>query len=129
MWTFDTGSPNKVRALLQAGVNVNAREIDIVGKTALSMASENYNTEIVRILLDANADTEITDFWQTTPLMHCCGAMRMLSDVPSTPEGVPASLAVVQMLLQNGANLNAVDERGWTPLHIACHVNKKVFII
>lgn len=51
--TFEIRLENTVKLLLNNGANVNARLKD--GKTALTLAKEQRNADIVRLLLDAGA--------------------------------------------------------------------------
>lgn len=48
-------SPQAVRLLLTAGANIN--KVDKEGRTPLKLATEAGNTEIVRILLEAGAQS------------------------------------------------------------------------
>ena len=93
-----------VRSALSEGADPNAAEGD--GLTALHMAAERGNAEIVRILIDARANVEAkTRLGEYTPL-HLAA------------EGAHAS--VVRVLLEAGADVMAITTNtGVTPLHLA----------
>ena len=61
------GGGDVVRALLQAGANVNARG-GVKRCTALHMAARRDNLEVARALLDLGADIEARDSMGVTPL-------------------------------------------------------------
>lgn len=68
-----TAGPTIVRALVQAGVDVNRHE-GVTQATALHMAARRGHLEIARTLLDAGADSEAKDRKGETPLqraIHC----------------------------------------------------------
>src|SRR5262245_3228658 len=62
-----------VEALIQHGADVNRKGTDasqgIFNGAPLMMASANGNVDIVKLLLDAHADTNISDDSGLTPLM------------------------------------------------------------
>ncbi|XP_028398575.1 transient receptor potential cation channel subfamily A member 1-like [Dendronephthya gigantea] len=77
--------------------------IDDRGKCPLHIAAENNNLDCARILIEADKDcVNYTDFMWRTPL-H-------LASVYSRDK------KLIQLLLENGADVNARDDRRWTPL-------------
>ena len=72
----------------------------------LSIAVHNNNEEMVKLLLDngADVDSKSTDNGQTA---------LMIAKTPS----------IVNFLIQNGANLNIQDARGYTAIHLAVDHN------
>ena len=98
------GDVTAVRSALSDGANPNAAEGD--GLTALHIAAEQGNAQIVRILIDARANVEAkTKLGEYTPL-HLAA------------EGAHAS--VVRVLLEAGADEMAITTNtGVTPLHLA----------
>lgn len=69
----DCGSRSKfTKLLLEKGADVNAR--DDHGRTALSLACEHGRLDSVKILVQFNADPELTDTWGNSALMYAaCG--------------------------------------------------------
>lgn len=96
-----------IEYLLDAGAEVNAT--DAGGHTALMYAAAARNSEMAAELLDAEADAGIKDGKGRTALMYLC-----LNGTDS-----PDMTAVLKLLLQSGAELNARDNAGLTPLAYA----------
>jgi ankyrin repeat protein len=93
--------------LLQRSADVNSR--DNRDKTPLHLASicpfpsgEGNRPNLIQLLLTYGAEVGLRDRNQTTALHHA----SLLRD-----------LDVARVLLNRGANVNAVDNRGRTPLH------------
>jgi Ankyrin repeats (3 copies) len=99
------GDPVEVKRLIQNGANVTDRDQD--GQTALSFACEGGagNLEVLRNLVAAGAEVNSVDRAAWTPL-HV-----------ATATGV--RLACLSYLLSHGANPNARNSAGDTPLILA----------
>ena len=82
------------------------REIPFEGASALHLAVLKSNAPIVQVLLDNGADIEIKakDVFEATPLIW------------AAYWGIPE---MVRVLLEGGANINAEDANGFTPLDAA----------
>ena len=77
------------------------------GGGPLHRAMDNYDTEALRMLLEAGADVNARDEWRgCTPLHTAADRGR-------------GNVAATRMLLEAGADVNARDEWGCTPLHTA----------
>lgn len=87
------GSPEIVRALIEAGADVNAQMNLFFDFSALGFAIEEGNPEIVRLLLEAGADVNAYDVMGKTALMSAIEHHQ---------------LEVAQQLIDAGANLNAL---------------------
>ena len=74
--------------------------------------------EILRLILENGADWRLTTDDQTTPLMAAAG-LGHASFTPETPRGrrTPEAEAAVRILVEAGADINAVNEANFTALH------------
>ncbi len=95
-----------VQMLLDLGVNVNYHSAE--GVTALQLAAEGGDEDMVRLLLKNHADINETGYYGLTPLM---------SAVESNHEAITA------LLLNNGADVNARDWDGWNAVMYASRFN------
>ena len=81
--------------------------------TPLHFAANGGHAKVVAALLKAGADVNRSDSFNRTPVHWAC--LRDDSDVE------PA----LMLLIRNGADLNARDYAGETPLDIAIHYSKR----
>ena len=98
--------------LLECGVDINHQ--NLVGGTALMHASMCSNIPATRCLLEHGADVSYKDSVGDTALTYIAksGPMNYRSDHPEC----------MQLLLQYGANINDLDNRGRTALiHASIH--------
>jgi len=96
-----------------AGATVNVR--GNLGRTPLHSAAYYGYVEVVRFLLEHNADFNSRDSEGSTPLHHASydGGSRKHPNVPRL------LAEVAQLLLQHGADVNARQHYDRTPLHVA----------
>lgn len=99
-----SGNPEIVQLLLDKGANVNAQEGH--RGTALGMACQRGHKGVVRVLLANGADPNAGEDFSGRPLQLACS---------QTSERE----AIVKMLLEHGANVNAKASRFGTALHAA----------
>ncbi|KAK2792626.1 hypothetical protein FQN52_003131 [Onygenales sp. PD_12] len=108
-----------VRMLLEHGADVNARTD--FGNTPLHYAV--YCPIIVRILLEYGADVTESDKDGGTPLhfavYHLPYGPSFLACDGRYRRDICAIKSTIRMLLEHGANIDARDRHGATPLHFA----------
>jgi len=94
-----------VEEALRNGANVDGRSPEwACHETCLHAASRNGHFAIVRVLLDAGADTEARDTSEGTPLHDACAHGR---------------LEVVRELVRRGADIFAKTRHGSTPFDLS----------
>lgn len=116
-----------VEALLKHGANPNvqlekapalggAGSPALVGATPYLLAAASHDVTVMQMLVDAGADPKIRTLTGLTPLMVAAGAGRA-QDLSEDEK--QAALAAVQLAVELGADIAAVDEDGLTALHAA----------
>lgn len=120
-------------AITSPHVDVNQAAPD--GSTALHWATYNIDHELVRALLDAGAEADVTSLYGSTPLTEAVKLgdielVRMLLDAGADPDSpnqdnqtalmLAAALGLTDiagLLVERGADVNAIETfRGQTPL-------------
>jgi ankyrin repeat protein len=91
-----------VRTLLQAGVDVNAAQVD--GTTALHWAAYHDDAEMIALLVRAGANVNAVNRYGVPPLVQAC---------------TNGDAAVVKLLLEAGADANTTMKGGETVLMLA----------
>ncbi len=145
------GQTEMVRFLLSKGANPQAKEIsrfDTTGKTPLFSAAMHAHPEVVQILIDHGADARAKTSEDRTPLHYVAGYNRNLVSIVmgstlsaddeasqkkleeqiewlQSDQGIRDASQVIQILLAHGAELNAKDDKGVTPLQIAAEHGEK----
>jgi uncharacterized protein len=115
-----TGDPAAVRVLLEHGANVNARE-DSLGETALMWAAAENHATAVKLLIQHGAEIDTRSKALTFPRdrFGLEGVLTILPRGNWTPLMYAArdgAADAVRALADAGANVNAVDPDGTTPL-------------
>jgi ankyrin repeat protein len=122
-----------IKILLARGANVNARMKESTetrtifthqwlyeeGATAFLRAAQSGDIQLMRLLLDHGADPAIATTNNTTPLMVAAG-IGWVEGV-TNERAAKENLEAVTLLLEIGADVNAVDGDGRTALHGAAH--------
>jgi ankyrin repeat protein len=121
-----------VREIVKRGANVNFRlpkgapkqpntssRIESEGATPFLFAADRSDVPLMRLLLQLGADPMIPNLNNTTPLMAAAGlgTTEPLEEAGEENEAVEA----VNMLLDLGANINAVNNEGDTAMHGAAY--------
>lgn len=106
-----------VRFFLDQGADVNAAyRTDKDGYTALMAASAQANTAVARLLLSKGADANRTTSNPGAVKNGRLGLSGLTALMMAVPYGTPD---LVRALLDGGANVNAADVRGLTPLMLS----------
>jgi len=121
-----------VREIVKRGANVNLRldkgtpklpntssRIESEGATAFLLAADRADVPLMRLLVELGADPLLPNFSNTTPLMAAAG-LGTTEPLEEAGEEVEA-LEAAKMLLDLGANVNAVDSNGDTAMHGAAY--------
>jgi ankyrin repeat protein len=83
--------------------------------TALHVAAAAYRVEIAKLLLDAGADPNSAENHRRSRPLHYAADGYVVSDLWNEKNQV----AMIRLLLKAGAEINAQDKNGATPLHRA----------
>jgi ankyrin repeat protein len=120
-----------VKKLVARGANVNARmtlrrnlnntRLNELGATPFMLAANTCDAELMRTLVTLGADPLLGNVDNTTPLMAAAGlASRSPGEDPGTES---ETVEAVQLALDLGADINAVDKNGETAMHAAAYKN------
>jgi len=120
-----------VKKLVARGANVNARmtkkpnlnntRLNEMGATPFLLAALTDDVALMKLLAASGADPALKNADNSTPLMVAAGlASRSPGEDPGTES---ETLAAVQLLLEMGADINAVDNNGETAMHSAAYKN------
>ncbi|OGM48268.1 hypothetical protein ABOM_002077 [Aspergillus bombycis] len=136
----ESGDEAVVRALLEYGVTVeinalclaikcgveglcdlllkHVNDINTLNETGygpLHFAAVYWKPSIAKMLLNQNANVDIkTSYEQETP-----NGPNIVAETPLHIAARVGNRSMAQILLQNGADIHALDDRGRTPLHLA----------
>jgi len=121
-----------VREIVKRGANVNLRlekgtpkvpqtssRIESEGATPFLLAADRSDVPLMKLLVELGADPLLPNAMHTTPLMAAAGlgTTEPLEEAGEEPEALEA----VKMLLDLGANVNAIDDNGDTAMHGAAY--------
>ncbi|MGD9567206.1 MAG: M48 family metallopeptidase [Sedimentibacter sp.] len=93
------GDVNKVKELLNEGIDPNVQDMD--GWTPLMWAAWEGNVEMINILIEAGADPNMIDYYEETALIKAIYSNNV---------------EAINALILSGAELEMIDSSGWTPL-------------
>jgi len=120
-----------VKKLAAKGANLNARmtkkanlnntRLNEIGATPFMLAALTADAELLKTLASLGADTSLRNVENSTPLMAAAG---LATRSPGEDAGTePEVLEAIQVLLDLGADVNAVDNNGETAMHSAAYKN------
>ena len=98
---IEQGETGKVRRLIDAGVNPNARGESGDPAVHIAIAQTEANRGLVEFLLASGAKIDAENNYQQTPLHYACAH---------------GQLSIVNTLIKHGADVNYKDDGGETPL-------------
>lgn len=134
MWVAERGNLDAVRLLVTKGANVNA--VNNHGDTVLTRGAQSGNADVVQLLVQSGADVGAMDvnkiaalvagawncYWDVFRFLLECranvnaagdrghaGLILMCAAESANPE-------IARLLIENGANVDGVDNRGETAL-------------
>ena len=100
--------------------------VGVAGSTPLMLASAAADPELVRLLIEWGGDVRLGTFGDSTPLLLAAGIANKM-DRPNKQEYENA-VEVAKFLVENGADVNFVGEKGWTALHGAAYVGADAMV-
>ena len=117
-----------VRTLVAMGADVNARlqngkpqapKINTAGATPFLFAADKADVPLMKLLLELGADPFLANVENTTPLSAAAG---LGTTAPLEEAGTEEeALEAVKLLLELGADIDAVDDNGETAMHGAAY--------
>lgn len=130
---FYDADAERIRLFLEAGADVSARNRG--GRTTVSLLARHNNVESLRLLVAAGADVCETDDDGCSPLHHAAlwGSVELAAELLAMGLDVNQSdsmgrtpimhargddAALIQLLLQAGADVNARNEQGSVLAHL-----------
>jgi len=128
-----------MKVMLDAGANPNARLtkklwyrtsgdhswIDTAGATPFFRAAQSSDVEAMKLLVAHGADSDIPTLGGATPLMAAAGIGWAYHNSMNAPD---SWMAAVKYCVQLGADVNAVDARGYTALHGAAYLGNNEMV-
>jgi uncharacterized protein len=98
----------------------NMRGGNLAGGTPFLMAAQAGDVAVMRLLLANGADPKIKTIRNTTPLMAAAGLFATLNEYLRVTD--ESALEAIKLLLELGADVNAVNDDGATALHGTCYI-------
>lgn len=111
----------KLDARMTENVNLGNTRLKKLGATPFLLAAQSADAELMRTLASLGADPLLPNEDNSTPLMVAAGVgTRSPGEDAGTEEEV---LEALEVALQLGADINAVDNNGETVMHAAAYKN------
>lgn len=120
-----------VEALLAHGANPNLKiveakppkrsQINLIGATPLLLAAKTADLPYIKTLVQHGADDRLGNIDAVTPLLMAAGLGTQAADEEAGSED--EAIAVINYLIQRGANINDISQKGDTVMHAAAYKN------
>jgi len=121
-----------VRQLVAHGANINLRlergesgrgRFTTTGSTPLLLAARASDVPLMKLLLELKADPTLANVDNSTPLLAAAG-VGALGDGDEAAGTEQEAVEAVRLLLEQGADVNAVDNNGESAMHGAAYQNR-----
>jgi ankyrin repeat protein len=125
-----------VRRLVEHKADLNARleygkpelgRFTTTGATPFWMAARASDVALIKLLVERGADTNIPNAENCTPLLAAVG-VGALSDGDESAGTDEEAIEAVRVLLEHGAEMNAVDDNGETAMHGAAYQSRAALV-
>ena len=90
------------------------------GATPFLLAAETGDISLMRLLIQLGADPKLSNKDSSTPLLAACG-VGVLGNGDDSAGTEEESIQAVSLLLEQGADINAVDDNGNSAMHGAAY--------
>lgn len=117
------------RRLVEHGADINARHgkapagrgrLNRTGTTPFLLAAETADLEYMTLLLELGVDPHLRNVDDCTPLLAAAG-VGVLSDGDEAAGTEEEAIEAIRFLLDQGADINAVEKNGETAMHGAAY--------
>jgi ankyrin repeat protein len=108
------GHMNVAALFIKSGADINLA--DNSGRTALMICSMVGKHDMLQFLVENGADVNLADSWGYSALMYAC----VRSTAGMSEESMSNHLASIELLLQAGAHIDAMDKNFNTSLMHCC---------
>lgn len=132
----DLDSLDIVRQLVAHHADLNARlekgtsgkgRFTTTGSTPFLMAARASDVPLMRLLLELGADSGLPNADNCTPLLAAAG-VGALGDGDEAAGTDEEALEAVRLLLELGADINAMDDNGETAMHGAAYQSRPTLV-